>query len=275
MTRFFSVLLLSLLASCATSENVKKIYVSIEPLRWAVGSMVDSTVTVEVLVPGATSPESFEPSARGVAQLYSAELYFGVNLFDFEKELFGKVQSAGVEVVDLSSGIKLLEGECSAGVHNHGIDPHIWLSPLAMREMVLTASKSLDSRGLLDAEKRDSLLRVIGNVHNDILKRAQSSEVKAFAIIHPSLGYFARDYSLEQIALEREGKEPSARSLATTFERLKSEGITRVLYSSHDSKAVTGVVSGEKNFELTAFEPLSSEWSDMIKELSEVIYGTN
>ncbi len=275
MIRFFSVLLLSLLVGCATSESTKKIYVSIEPLRWAVGSMVDSTVTVEVLVQGATSPESFEPSARQVAQLYSAELYFGVNLFDFEKELFGKVQSAGVDAVNLSSGISLLKGECSAGAHNHGVDPHIWLSPIAMREMVLTASKSLDSRGLLDAEKRDSLLRVVDNVHSDILTKARQSDVNAFAIIHPSLGYYARDYSVEQIPLERDGKEPSARSLATTFDRLNREGINRVLYSSHDSKTVTGIVSGEENFELVPFEPLSSQWSDMIMELTGVIYGTN
>ena len=36
--------------------------------------------------------------------------------------------------------------------------------------------------------------------------------VRKFVIYHPILTYFARDYQLEQLAIEEEGREPSAPS---------------------------------------------------------------
>ena len=47
------------------------------------------------------------------------------------------------------------------------------------------------------------------------------SKGKAFAVMHPSLSYFARDYGLRQVAMETDGKEASPRQLAERMEKAR------------------------------------------------------
>ena len=49
--------------------------------------------------------------------------------------------------------------------------------------------------------------------------------VRKFVIYHPILTYFARDYQLEQLAIEEEGREPSAAQLKSLIERARKEKI--------------------------------------------------
>jgi zinc transport system substrate-binding protein len=44
---------------------------------------------------------------------------------------------------------------------------------------------------------------------------------KKFVVYHPSFGYFAAVYDLQQIPIEKEGKEPSAKELAALAKAAK------------------------------------------------------
>ncbi len=281
MRYLFSALAL-MLCGCSVQGNSgagKTVFVSIEPLKWAISSMVDSTVTVETLVDGATSPETFEPSARQVAKLSESDVYFALNLFDFEKELFHRIAQSDVQTVDLCAGVQTIRGGCGgscghAHAHSHGaqsIDTHVWMSPKEMRIIVENGAKVLKDKGLLIEEKRDSILRVIDFLHTVI--ESKTTDVKSFAIVHPSLGYFARDYGLTQIAIEVDGKEPSPRSIAESLKKIKSENISTILYSGHDAPYIGEIISKESGVTLQKFEPLSSSWTDMVNSLIYSIYG--
>ena len=50
-----------------------------------------------------------------------------------------------------------------------------------------------------------------------------------FVIFHPALTYYARDYGIEQIAVENEGKEPSARQLGGIIERARRSGVKYIV----------------------------------------------
>ncbi len=269
--------------SCSTSlkDDVgTTIYVSIEPTRWVVESIADSTVTVKVLVPGATSPETFEPTARQIAELSNSSLYLTIGHFGFEGELAERMAEGGCPVADLSKGIEMLEGVCNHhhhGVehhHSHGVDPHIWLSPKTMAIITNNAAEQLDKLGVLNKHKRDSLLVLIAEVDSTINSLRSSSKTSAFAIVHPSLGYFAKDYNLRQIALEVDGKEPSIKSIRHSLDSIKHHRVHTILHSSHDSDNAARVLSDETKLPLTSFEPLSYNWPETINEVAEAIFIT-
>ena len=50
---------------------------------------------------------------------------------------------------------------------------------------------------------------------------SSSGGIKAFMIYHPNLAYLARDYGLEEISVEFEGKEPDPSRLMGLIDRGK------------------------------------------------------
>ncbi len=278
MQKILLFILMVISCGCGkVSHNQSSVFVSIEPLRWVVNSLTDSTISVNVLVPGATSPETYEPTARQTTELEHATLYICTGLLGFEQELQDRIASTGCDVVDVSGGLQLLEGVCNHDHHNHNhsVDPHIWLSTTTMRGIIANCAKALEDKGMLGNGKLDSLLRVVDSVDNYIRTLKGRSTVEAFAIVHPSLTYFATDYSLHQIALEFEGKEPSMRSIKASLDELIGRGLNSILYSSHDSDAVAQVVSEQMSLKMIPFEPLSYDWVAVMTKVAEDIYGTS
>ncbi len=278
-----------------SQQSKTHITVSIEPLRWVVSSLVDDNGTeVAALVPAGAAPETFEPTAKQLQELSNSAAYLSLELLDFEKVLASRIRSTmdGVATKNLSHGANLMEGSCShshssdhAG-HNHsecshshghshgGIDPHIWLSVQEMRMIVKNSAQILDSLGLLKSGAEDSLLNVISTVENDIETIARQSDVKAFGIGHPSLSYFARDFGLEQIALEHEGKEPGAAMLVSTTNKMHEANVATILYNTHESDGTVRAVAREFGIEPTSFSPQPAQWDEAMINLAKIIYGT-
>lgn len=158
-TAYLYLLFLSLFATGCTSStrqtDKEQLYVSILPLRSLVEQIVGDDFKVDVLVPAGASPESFEPTPRQYVALNRSKLVFNVGLIDFEQNLLRDFPDRE-KLVNLSRGIRLLEGSCAHGHtheptgkarasegHAHGIDPHIWTSPRALKQMAANAYDAL------------------------------------------------------------------------------------------------------------------------------------
>src|SRR6185503_7280939 len=83
------------------------------------------------------------------------------------------------------------------------------------------------------AEYRANLAQVltgIDRLDREIRARlARPGAGRAFLVYHPSWGYFARQYGLEQIAIEAEGKEPGAARMIQLIDRARRERV-RVVF---------------------------------------------
>ena len=53
-------------------------------------------------------------------------------------------------------------------------------------------------------------LQHIDSIDGEIRQILRPLAHRTFIIYHPALGYFARDYGLQQVAVEQDGREPSA-----------------------------------------------------------------
>lgn len=278
------VALASLIGGCSSmqgGDNRPKVVVSIAPLAYLTQAIADSTVSIEVLVPETTSPETYEPTISQLKTLSKAQAYIATGLIDFEVELKDKITELApqAQYVDLSQGIDLIAGTCGHahhGGHNHGIDPHIWLSPSLLKVLSANIAKSLcqklpDNKDLY-IENLHKLYIKIDSLNGFIDSTLSNKKSRKFAIVHPSLTYFAKDYNLEQIPIEVDGKEPTAGQLSALIARLKSDTITTIFYQRQVSGASVDVVAGHIGGKGVEFDPLSP---DLIGNLRDITIKIN
>ncbi len=79
-------------------------------------------------------------------------------------------------------------------------------------------------------------------------------------IYHPSLSYFARDYGLEQLSLEWEGKSPSPSHMKHLTDQGRERQISSILIQlEFDSKNAT-VLASEIGAKIVSINPLDESW---------------
>ncbi|MBQ8543622.1 MAG: zinc ABC transporter substrate-binding protein [Alistipes sp.] len=285
--RIYYIILLAttlLLGGCdkvGQHTETADVIVSIEPLKYLVEQIVGNDLTIDVLTPAGTSPETYEPTPQDMNSINHAKMIFSTGLIEFETTLLGKIADKE-RVVNLSHGIELIEGSCShshdhshAG-HHHGIDPHIWTSPAELRTMARNAHAAIihhypDSMKYTAAyEALDEELKALDEECRTAL---ESAEVKAFVIYHPALTYYARAYALEQIAFESEGKEPSAKHIAEIIRKAKELQAQALLYQTEFPRSVVEVVAKDMALEPKEINPLSENPTEFIREVTRTITG--
>lgn len=257
--------------------DVQPIYVSIQPLRELVRSIVGDDFPVEVLVPPGASPETFEPTARQYVDLNRARLIFNVGLIDFETNLLAKIEDQD-KIINLSTGIELIAGSCShcshGHVHAHGVDPHIWTSPKALQRMAENACAAI-RRVWPDSTKYEANCRRLQERLQELDRRTgeriAASGVSYFIIYHPALTYYARDYGLQQIAIEEEGKEPSARRIARLIAQARRDSVRHLFYQSQFPASSVEVIASDIGAEAVRIDPLREDAIANIEEITDLI----
>ena len=274
-----AILLISILflVGCSTKTDVdrKTIFVTITPMQSLIEEITMGDFDVEVIVPKGASPETFEPTPKQVTSFSDAEFIFSTGLIDFEQSLVKRIDGKA-ELVNLSKDIELIAGSCSCGDHHHkhGIDPHIWTSPRALRTVVTNAHDAIiahypDSVKYTEATER--LLERIADIDNYCATRIEAAGVEAIMIYHPAYTYFARDYGIEQIAIENDGKEPSLRQTTALIERAKEHNIKSILRQPQYSEDKVRAIATDAGAEIITTDPLSEDILGEIKRVTEII----
>ena len=260
--------------------------VSILPIKHLVEKITGDDFQVTVLVPPGVSPETYEPTPSQIIQLSESRLIFTTGLLDFEHALmhrFSTDSQLAERIVDLSRGIDLI-GEREeksqarrAKKHTccqHGVDPHIWISPAELRIMSRTVYERI---ALLypDSVKYElnfnQLINHIDSLHRTIQERTAVAPHHSFLIYHPALAYWARAYGYEQIALENEGKEPSAEHLKQVADRARRDGIAKIFYQAQFSRQVVETLAAEIGAETVEIDPLAENVFENLMDITNLI----
>jgi zinc transport system substrate-binding protein len=243
-------------------------------------------VDVSVMVGRGHSPATYEPMPKQIAELNKARLYFRIGV-PFENVWMDRVSKAnpGMRVIDTQHGIDLLAMKAHdhsrhTGKHNYskGLrDPHIWLS---LRLVKIQAKNICDA--LVDEdpahmsfyqENLMAFLRDLDETDADITEILKDTKIRKFMAFHPAWGYFARDYGLEQVPIEIEGKEPTARTLAHLIGQAKQEGIRVVFVQKQFSKKSAETVARAINGKVVQIDPLAMDYMNNIREIAEAFAG--
>lgn len=288
MNRIHSILLTTtlLFMSCAgkspKAHDVDFI-ATIEPIKFLVEQITGDDFNVEVLVPAGASPETFEPTPKQVIALNEAKMVFSTGLIDFESALTNKLHDQS-SLINLSHGIELMKGSCSHKhhhdniAHNHGVDPHIWTSPRELKIMAQNVYSAIVAE-YPDSTKYGITFRTLINkldaLDAECAALCNNSTAKAFVIYHPALTYFSRAYGIEQIAIEAEGKEPSAKHLANIIKLSKKKHVKCLLYQIQYPQSAVEIVAKDMGIECHVFDPLTEDVINNIRDITCIITGNN
>lgn len=114
------------------------------------------------------------------------------------------------------------DGEAEA---EHGLDPHTWLSPRLAQKQCLTirdALIELDPAGAEDYRRNcAAYIEELERARVRIAEALEPLRGRTMLVYHPAYGYFADEFGLEQVAIEREGKRPGPRRLAAIIEQAR------------------------------------------------------
>jgi len=268
-----SVLIAAFVAGCIVSEDYAEqedsgvvVAVSVLPQKDFVERIGKERVSVIVMIPPGASPATYEPGPGQLRDLSRAELYVRIGHIPFENAWIDKIAAANpdLKILDSSEGIEIIEN-----------DPHIWLSPALVRTQVEHIAGSLIE---LDPDNEDyytrnkeSYLRDLNALDANIRKNLSGIGNRKFMIFHPAWGYFAREYGLEQIPIEVEGKEPSASDLAGLVDTAKANNITVVFAAPQFNPESARVIAEEIGGTVISIDPLAEDCAANMRAVSGML----
>jgi zinc transport system substrate-binding protein len=268
------------------SSKKFQITVSILPQKYFVeriaGDGVNIDFDIHVMIPPGHSPHTYAPTPRQMKDLSYCKLYFRIGYIPFETTWMKNIAANNpqMKIIDTSVGVDLIEArededELHQGHHHAGIEPHIWLSPRAVK---IQAKHILDALIEIDRENQESykenyrlFLLDIDQLDREIRSLLEKSGGRKFMVFHPAWSYLARDYGLEQLAIEEEGKAPNPGNLKKIIDIARRENILIIFVQqqvdTHSASAVAAEIGGR----VVKLDPLAPDWLDNMKGIAEKI----
>lgn len=279
--------LVTLLWACGEKKDREKtVSVSILPQCYFVERIAGDYVNVNVMIPPGANPAVSDLNTVQLRALHNSSIYFAVGCLPFEVSSlypFLEKQEEYIQLVKLSEGMNLEEGACNHdhchGSHGHdhaaNFDPHVWMSPKYADRMAQTICKVLSEKfpeRKVEFERNLMQFRQeIENIDAEARRIVSAKQNKTFLIYHPALTYFAKDYGMEQIAIEDEGKEPSPTHLKSVIDTCRARGIKIVFIQNQFDVANANSVARAIGGDVIAIDPLNADWKKEMESLLQII----
>ncbi len=292
-TIFLSVPLMLLLAACAApvAHDVPDdltISVSILPQQWFVDQIGGDRVRTQAMVGGGDDPHTYEPTPQQMTYLSDSDLYFTIGV-EFEEVWLPRFESANSDMVVVNSaeGVDFIP---AIGAHDHAesteedhaltgseADPHIWFSPLRMKQMSQTmaeAMKAADPQNVVFYQANlEALLIKIDSIDSDVRNLLEGSKRDYFMVVHPAWGYVAEDYGLHMLAVEIGGSEPAPETLSQIIALAKEYEInTLVIERGSNVRLATSITEQAGIQSIVEWDPMAYDWPASMLMIAETLY---
>jgi zinc transport system substrate-binding protein len=274
---------------CSSLYAQKTVTVSILPQKYFIEKIAKDKVKINVMVKPGFSPATYEPKTSQMKELINSDIYFSIGV-PFEESWLSKFTdiNKNMLLVDTAKGIKKNKmlghhhhGEAEHEEHHHdeeSLDPHIWLDPILVKTQ---AKNILDALVKVDTSNREfyydnykNFLIELDNLNTKLSNMLKGIKGKKFMVFHPSWGYFAKRYELEQEAVEKEGKDPKPKEMIALIEEAKDEGIKVLFVAPQFSKVAATTIAENIGGSVIEIDPLAYKWEDSLVDVSEKLVNT-
>ncbi len=266
------------------------IFVSIGPHLDFCRQIGGNRVKVELLLPPGKNPATFSPSPQQIKALSQAQLFFKVGL-PFENALLKKIGAlpSHPEIIDTQAGIELqamqswIQPEKGPAHHSHheehqhltGLDPHSWLDPrLALKQAhsIYSAISHIDPDGKSFYLDNLSILRKkLKNLHKELSETLAPFHGSTLFAYHPAFGYFARAYNMQQLAIEIEGKNPKAKSLAKFIKKARQKQAQVIFVQPQFDQQSAQKIAETLNCSVIPIDPLALDYCANLSQIAKTI----
>lgn len=268
--RRLAALLCVLLASVAQAAEPLPAVATIQPLGLVLRELGGERVAVAVLVPPGASPHTFEPQPSDVSALARARLLVeaGGGLDGWVHALLGAAQATpalltllALPGLDPLPAIAGAHGDAKAHGDEHRLDPHAWLDPIRVRDVLVPALAAqlvaLDPDGRAHYEaSRDAFVAKLTALDAEI-RATLAGRGRRFLAFHAAWRYFAQRYQLEEVGVieEAPGEEPTPRELGALSRRARDAKLPAILIEPQLSPRIAEMLARDLDAALVTVDP--------------------
>lgn len=243
------------------SKNQISIVATIYPLAW-MASDLDPSAIVTTIVGAGLEPHDFSPTINDVKSMQNADLLIvngGVDEWAFDVVADRKNSTISViKALDLASTE----------------DPHVWLDPMLMQEIIEDIGARLENIDPSNAVairenvlKKVAILQGIDDEYRVGLSLCATPEIISS---HDAFGFLAKRYgfTVYGIAGFSPENEPSPSKLVELTDLIRSHHITTVFFEELASDAFSKTLADETGIKidvLDAIESLASKESERLE----------
>jgi len=278
-----------IVASCGSppvKDKGRVITVSIPPFAYFVESVAGDDFKVSVMLPTGADHHIWEPLPAQINALAGSEAFIINGQLGFEKAWMGRFREINpdMKILDLSQNIDLIdvqgseEEEDQNGHEGHlhgGPDPHYWMSPVSALVIAEEVKNFLVQLNPGSAQKYEAGLQAlkdnIARVDSTLREELSGAQSAKFMIYHPALGYMARDYGLEQISFEDEGKSPSPARMKALIDIARDKGINIIFIQAEYELRNAESLAGETGAALVVINPMNRDWPSAVLEVGKAM----
>jgi zinc transport system substrate-binding protein len=282
MRKIIFFLFTILFISCGrggVDQGKKIITVSIAPYKYFVDKIAGDEYSVNIMVPAGADPHTYEPFPEQINKLVKSVAYISNGFLGFEMNWLDHFYEVNPNMKRLSLADKI-EPLSSSGHHEGGhtenADPHYWVSPRCAQIIATSVKDFLCELNPPQKDKYDANYKLLSVEIRKLDEKGKEyfsySKLKCFMIYHPNLGYIARDYGLEEIPVELDGKEPTPLRLRELIDRARKDHLNTIFvqreYDTKNAKAIAGEIGAN----LIIIDPLSEDWQKSTTDILEALH---
>jgi len=263
-------------------ETSSTVSVSILPQKYIVEQIAGNLLQINVLVPPGSSPHNYEVLPSQMKDLAKSKLWLQIGLLTFEDAWKEKLAQTNKDllIINCSKGISPLAGDDHHEEgHDHGhegaFDPHVWLAPaevkMVAQNTLETLTKGFPEHAPEFEKNYSRFILKIDSLSAQIEQRLAPLTNRNILIFHPALAYFARQFKLEQIPLELDGKEPSPKHMKDIVDLARKQNIKVIFIQKEFDSENALQLSREIGGEVIIIDPLDYNWEKQMLEITEKI----
>lgn len=258
------IILILFLTCLYTYSKPISVLVSVVPQKQMLESIGGEYIAVEVLVPPGKSPEIYEPSIQQMKHIQNADVFFGVGM-PLEPTWLKKFHTINPKLTYYNlaeSHIHTLDSKLYSTKHAH--NPHIWLSLKDSKTQVAFIAEILST---MQPKHQDffttqskQLIQELDRLYSQAQNLFTKYTQKSFLVYHPAFGEFAKDFGLEELSIEKDGKETKGKNLTQLITQIQQRQIKALFIQPQYSKSRVQNLANELNLEILTLDSLQPNW---------------
>jgi zinc transport system substrate-binding protein len=159
--------------------------------------------------------------------------------------------------------------------HEDVHDMHVWNNPVYVQQM---ARLIVDELIVIDPTHADEFLNnyqkflsELVDLDNSIKLKLNNRKTNYFIVSHSAWGEYAQRYGLEQIALEKNGKEIGAKLLLSIINIARQEGINTLFVIEQYKTPFIENLAAELDARLISIDPLAGNYIENMSAVTNKI----
>ena len=266
-------------------QNRLSIAVTFYPLEEATRMVTGDSADVFSVIPAFSEPHGYAPSPREILDFNKADVFvtMGLEFENLEEDLISSAEN--VIVINAAEGIELIEGQerdpdeeeargedeehddeegenDDDGDGHAGKDPHVWLSPENVRQMVENVKKRLveidPENAALYEQKANESIEELAKLDEEFRTGLASCGKDVILVSHNAFSYLARDYGFEIVSLSglSPEAEPTPQQIKGLIDSAREHELKYVFYEAFVDPRVSTAIASEVGAEVLELNPI-------------------